>query len=287
MRIRSWLSGCIVFFLAGCSASSGGSGASGTPGSTDPSGTAAAFGTVVVRQMILDAGTYSAGATAVFASARESDSSVSCVTSPAGPSCTLTVCNAFPSATATTSESAGDLRLTVGSTGLTLPYWAESRSYGDVGQSFQLPSSSAPLFAGGESLRVTAPGADVPAFDGTVTAPAPVTMTAPTLDEKNNCPLPSGKDYDFTWSGGAPGDTIELVVHGADTNENVTCEFDAAAGHGTVPYLGGLSTIETDAAGNAFLYTSTVHREGHVRAGDYDVTLSAQALATACYVVPN
>lgn len=298
MRSNHAVFGFVVLALAACSAASPTAGSApgaspsdgGAPDSASPTPASGAFGTVVVRQMFSDPGGYSAGATAVFASARASDPSVTCTTAAAGSSCVLTTCNAFPNASATTSESAGDLAISGGSAPLTLRYQSDGSSYDDQGRSipFDLPNASTtPLFAGGESLRVVAPGAKVPAFDATVTAPALVTMTAPGLDAKNNCPIASGKDYDFTWTGGAAGDTVEIVVHGADTNENVTCEFDATAGRGTVPYAGGLAKIEMDAAGNAFLYTSTVHRESSVRAGEYDVSLSAQALATACYVVTN
>lgn len=241
-------------------------------------------GSIVVRQDG-SSGQYSANAYARFMSSPAGDSSVTCAISAAGPACTLTKCDGFP-ASDVTSDDAGEIRLNGGSAALTLDYGVlEPGAYVSTSSvpTFPLASPTTPLFAGGETLGFDATGGAVPAFHGSLRAPKPVSLTSPTFDAQNNCPMPQGRDVDFTWTAGAPDDVMEIVVHGASLDENVTCRFDASAAHGTVPFAGALDTIEADAAGNQFVFTTTVTRSTQVVAGDYAVSLRADALALACY----
>jgi hypothetical protein len=91
------------------------------------------------------------------------------------------------------------------------------------------------LFAGGEAIAVSAPGADGPALALSVTAPTALTVTAPAWPAGNDrLRVPQAEALAFAWSGASAG---ELVVNLSDEAQvtSVQCAFPAADGVGEVP----------------------------------------------------
>jgi hypothetical protein len=146
-------------------------------------------------------------------------------------------------------------------------------------------SSTAALFAGGETLTATIAGAgDIPAHEATLIAPSAVVVSSPDLDEPvtidRNGPLA------LAWSGGGAG-RVRVVVavtflEGSDVKRtaNLTCSFPASAGSGSVPasLLGAMpATTPTDYGSISVDVTSEVR----VVAGDYVTGFYATAMATA------
>lgn len=96
-------------------------------------------------------------------------------------------------------------------------------------------NQSALVWSGGDTLTVTASGADVPPFQLSAVAPSLVTMTAP---ETPNARLTLDRTQDLTvsWSGGVTG-TVQLALD-ANTATRLTeivCEAPAAEGSVVVP----------------------------------------------------
>ncbi len=94
-----------------------------------------------------------------------------------------------------------------------------------------------PLFASGDSLAVSAAGGpSLPAFSGTLSAPAAGTITAPAAPAGigGRITIAQAADLQLTWTGGGAG-KLHLVMNSGDGKGQVDCSFDAAAGSGVVP----------------------------------------------------
>jgi hypothetical protein len=117
-----------------------------------------------------------------------------------------------------------------------------TKQYGSV------TSGVTPLFDGGETLTVSAAGsADLPAWSGTVVAPAPADFTAPSFD--GNLTIQRSSALSVAWTGGGAGRvrffvaTVETVSGQTTRTVSVSCEAPASAGSMSVPAaaLGRLS----------------------------------------------
>ncbi len=90
------------------------------------------------------------------------------------------------------------------------------------------PQAAAPLFTTGATISITAAGADVPAFSGTVTAPAPLAgFTPPTTVSRSG--------FTAAWTAGS-GPKVWVILPGFDgsTTEILVCRVDDT-GTFTVP----------------------------------------------------
>ena len=138
---------------------------------------------------------------------------------------------------------AGDVTITGTSPGLAAP--ALSSGYADV-------SGTQDLWTGGEAVRIRAPGAMVPAFDVTLTAPGSATPVTPAAGAVT---VTRGQPMTLTWSGGAAAGAGTTYVAVLQTPTVVLkCSFAAAAGTGTVP---GSAIMQLPAGGSGMWLTLT------------------------------
>lgn len=92
---------------------------------------------------------------------------------------------------------------------------------------------AAPFFKPGDAVRFSGGGTVFPAFDGTVVAPAALSVTAPTASDKAS--RSTGLEVAFT-GGGSGVLEIELSGEGGDKlSPRAFCRFPASEGKGTVP----------------------------------------------------
>jgi hypothetical protein len=135
-----------------------------------------------------------------------------------------------------------------------------------------LSDSTHALWQGGETLTVSAAGADVPAFSATVIGPANSTVTMPADPSPAMLTVDRSMDLTLAWTGGSQTLKVDVVTVGA----TIECRFSASAGTGTISksLLGMLSA----GAGNLL---ASGEDQKQVNAGDYVVTVSAdnQALS--------
>lgn len=128
------------------------------------------------------------------------------------------------------------------------------------------------LWTGGETLSVSATGAGIAAFQGTVRAPREVTATGsvppPAADTWN---IPRGTDLMVTWTG-ATEETVKIIVGSVETQDpvEVECLFPGAAGSGTVP--SSLMLLLPTGTGTFTMFSQHVTR---LTAGDWSVKLRA------------
>lgn len=131
------------------------------------------------------------------------------------------------------------------------------------------------LFTGGESLAVTASGADVPPFAGSVVAPTRATITSPAAPPEETLTIAQSSDFTFTWTGFETGTLHVGVVGGPNASTQVDCSFDAAAATGTIPAQ-ALMMVPT--GGTIYFHMESI-RDAEVDAGDWAVTLHATTQA--------
>lgn len=129
------------------------------------------------------------------------------------------------------------------------------------------------LFPAATVVTMTAAGdaMGVPGFSGTVTMPARVTFTSPTVDVATPLVLQRTQPFALAWSGGTTGN-VTATITSSGTSRSVTaqCSFAATARNGTVaPDV--LSTLD---AGPAVMLLS-VEDSRELVAGEYTITLSA------------
>ena len=91
-----------------------------------------------------------------------------------------------------------------------------------------------PLFAGGESVSVTAAGDAVKAFTAMVTMPLQPTISAP--DANAPATVGHGQDLPFAWSGGGSGDLhVSVAQTSTSGTPGIDCFWPAADGAGNIP----------------------------------------------------
>lgn len=126
--------------------------------------------------------------------------------------------------------------------------------------------ATAPWLAGGETVDVTATGATVPAFHGTVTAPNRPTITAPAMPAAGAMlAVTRASGFSTTWTGGGAG---KLEIYLSSGSTTLVCDLDASAGSGTIP----AATLAMLPAGSGAFAMSSISTH-EVDAGDWAVQL--------------
>lgn len=110
----------------------------------------------------------------------------------------------------------------------------------DASNTYSSLQTEGDLFVGGESLMLSAPGDQVPAFTAMVTAPVRPTITSPAAPTTQPLVITRSAGLTVTWGdgstgGGSTGWVHAVVAGGPNASTEVECRFDAAAGTGTIP----------------------------------------------------
>ena len=117
-------------------------------------------------------------------------------------------------------------------TGATSPIamsYAAVDGYGDVFR----PEEA--LFAGGETIAASAPGADGPAFALSAVAPTAVTIATPAWPSgQDTLAIPRASGFTFTWTGTSAGSVVANLSNNSQSI-GVSCPFPAADGTATIP----------------------------------------------------
>ena len=208
--LRTWYCG------AGGAAASGGGGA-GSGGGTGGGGTGGGtFGRIYVADYhFSDAGFV--GAAAFFSSAGRTRATI-------GPCEIVTYADV---AAAIGTSSAGDISIAI--SGRSSPIPLARPQDGGIPSYFTYNEH---IFNGGETVTVTATGADVPAFATTLTAPTRPTLTA--VGIAANGVIDRSQAITVRWTGGSPQLSVSLSGTTDAGLRVVECRFDAAAGSGTI-----------------------------------------------------
>lgn len=128
------------------------------------------------------------------------------------------------------------------------------------------------LFQGGEQLTVTADGAEVPAFTGSLTAPARPILLAPAV------PAPGGvlelardRDLLFSWRDAPRGKLrVSISVFNLEERNIVECIFAADTQSGNIPR----DVLSTLPSGDGF-YELRLEETAELTAGEYKVRFTA------------
>jgi hypothetical protein len=134
------------------------------------------------------------------------------------------------------------------------------------------------LWSDGADITVDAKGADVPAFNTTLSGPGAVALTSPSWPGPGeSLAIDRSQDMVFSWDNGGSGDVQVMIstVAGSKT-ATLTCKFKAADGGGTISAatMGKLVPTSTGSI-SVSAVSSTV-----VNAGDWKVTVSATSPAS-------
>jgi len=137
--------------------------------------------------------------------------------------------------------------------------------------SYKFYSGSTKLFSSGQTITTKAAGADVPAFEKGVAAPAAIKITSPACATAQCGDLDSTKDFDIVWTDGGAG-KVTATATTLDTGKKsvtLSCVFDSSANKGTVPAAALGKLIK--GAGNIVIGASS---NEIVAAGNYDVSIT-------------
>ncbi len=238
------------------STSSGGTSSSGSTGGTSSGNNATTVksGLVSVTQSItkvVETDYISVTSIASFgettASGGGSDVTGGCKTSTAGD-CTVVECetttdadrdagNTPEDAGSSKSPTAGDVKIK----GLREITLSPDATTGNYPPKSDTPPAASKIWEGGDDVKISAVGAEVPAFDKTLKAPSSVTVTAPEFPTfPDKLTIPRNADLDVTWANGTAGNvTASFVTTSSSGNTTklatITCTFKADAGTGKVP----------------------------------------------------
>jgi hypothetical protein len=260
-------------------------------GTTNPTGTTTQkIGTVSLSQSTFHAGpTTITSYTAVATFAEATGTSTTTTTGGTDPckrstegDCSVLACDtsslsgsdagtvAVDGGGPTKTPTAGDITIT-GAKTITL-------SPGDNG-TYSPKTEQVALWTDGGQVAVDAKGADVPAFQKSLAAPSPVTLTAPAWPSTPGAAVPIDRSQDLavTWSNGGAGDVQVTLTSAAGTKTGlITCKFAASGGSGTITKA-ALGNLVATATGTINISASS---SDTVTAGDWQVTVSALAPAT-------
>jgi hypothetical protein len=155
-----------------------------------------------------------------------------------------------------------------------------------MNETYSSPNVTTRVFNGGDMLTIQGSGdpAGVPAFNGMVTAPSDITLSAPVFTSGQPLALNRSIDLPIHWTTAAGMPTGNVVVHlyssGQGVSGDVKCAFpiNSAGGMAVVP-TGILSTIPPTAAGDTSGIQIGVADAAMVTAGDNDIFLSVSGSA--------
>jgi hypothetical protein len=263
----------------GCGSSGGASSASdaGARDGAEGRDSGKAAGTVgsgfVTVQQSIDTNngmiTYLGTVSASFYATAPKSSTSSCTTTTDG-SCQVEVCETMAPPPPPGDASAGTLKVSGTSLPVSLPPNADG-SYSP----FQTSSTGGPFIKPTGTITVSASGAAVPAFTGSVSFSGPLTLTSPAIHGVT-AHLPTG-DVPVAWTG---GDQLQLFLSanaagaggGSAKTAAVTCVFSGGSGTVSASAMASLANLGSLAAGPVATTTVT--------AGDLAVTIKAQAITT-------
>jgi hypothetical protein len=180
----------------------------------------------------------------------------SCTSVTQGP-CQVQTCAANPS-----QVSAGAVSVT----GTNLAVMLQPQANGMYSS---VTASPTQLFNEGATLTVNAAGGVVPAFNGSLTAPSRVLITTP-AQGAGTISVDRTKGFTVAWSGSSAGDVVVYLDGGAGRGTQLTCQFAASGGTGTIP-AAALQLLPAGSGG----YSMSTETSSTVRAGDWAVQLSA------------
>jgi hypothetical protein len=200
------------------------------------------------------------------------DPTMTCTTEMAG-ACTFKTCMpvdaGLPPLPVYTS--AGDVKVTGGTIPSTLALTMED------GGIYQMSAAGMDIVVkNGDTIKVTASGGDVPAFNDLQVVAAPSFMlTAPPCS--TDCgSLDRTADMPVAWSGINAGKLhVVMFTNGSGPTQTITCDFSAADGKGAVPttLLSKLPAPAGDGGSSTVAFNVQAMNDGHTVAGDYGVTL--------------
>ncbi|MCC6995787.1 MAG: hypothetical protein IT370_14345 [Deltaproteobacteria bacterium] len=228
------------------------------PSDAGPSSDAAAPANVGFITLLSDTAPAHARASATFLTGGPA---YLCTEQPSGP-CILYRCTPRPGASTRPAPHAGVVQLT----GLTQPLSLTPATDGSYPASILQTTS---LWAGGETLTASAPGASVPAFTTSVTTPRRITLSAPTLPT-GDWMIDRAQPIALTWSGATAEDiivTLGVITLGPLELE---CVFPASAGSATLP----AAALGLLPAGDAY-YTMVSRTRRQLDVSDWRITLRA------------
>jgi hypothetical protein len=206
-------------------------------------------------------------------------SGVRCTQRTSGP-CTIDECTESSSDAGTPSQDAGMGEGQARSAGVITISGAGQmiQLTPDANNSYRPVFEMRELFPAGTTVTVSAAGSamGVPAFSGTLTMPAQVTVTSPMLsmNMSERTMISRTQPLATTWTGGTSGKVVvELRASAGARNVRVSCMFDAASGRGTVP----ADVMMALPAGEGSITIAAADSRDQM-AGDYKVTLMAANL---------
>jgi hypothetical protein len=189
--------------------------------------------------------------------------SASCMPTPSGP-CTVSVCR-----TDVTQVSAGAITLSSGTSTQTLNF------VGGAYEGFDNPMSE--IWPPATKVDISAAGATVPMFAGTVTIPSRLTITAPALPA-GGAPISIDRanDLALTWTNGNGNENLNFLLVQDATGGGVQildCRLPANSNSGSIPK----ASFATFNAGNA---TFGVYNISEITTpGAWAITLRANSAA--------
>lgn len=134
-------------------------------------------------------------------------------------------------------------------------------------------AASSPGFAAGQTLTVSASGANVPAFGPQgVVAPPLALLTSPAFDAGMTS-VSTSADLPIAWTGGQAGATMLLKVASntsPSTFSYTSCSWDASAGQGTIP-----AVVLKPFSGTNQQMSYGQYRSTAFSSGAYSISLSA------------
>ncbi len=273
-----------LIVAVGCGGSSSGSGADAATrvdggggkngGSEGGASTSGARGLVTIQQSFDSNNgmkTYMGPVNAFFSSDPASFATPSCDAAMTMGACQVQVCASAGAVAPPTqgAESAG----TVNISGTLVPVMLTPDPDG-VYEPFETSSTGPQFIPPTSTLEVSATGATVPAFQGSLSLGGAFTVTTPTLGALTTH-LASG-DVAFAWTGGGSSEGLQVFFSASAATDssktaNVTCVF--SGGTGTVPAaamaaMGGVGSLALGPVATT-----------NVTAGEYEVTINAQVIS--------
>ncbi len=207
-----------------------------------------ATSTIELTQREVPGGVPSSFSSSIYARFASGPASANPCVITTSSNCTTTVCTSDGglSETVVTLSSAGTLSIagTLVDGGISLMPRTNGTYYDQL---------NTQLWAGGETLTLSATGAVVPAFSAqTVVAPLDIVVTAPSCATNNCGTLSRSTPLTVSWTGGGSSTVdVDLTVNDSVNLRvgKILCTFPASAGTGVIP-TGVLATVP---AGQGFL----------------------------------
>jgi hypothetical protein len=181
--------------------------------------------------------------------------------------------------------SAGTIAVGVPASSVTLVPGAQGPD--DYGYTDLTAPGDGGAFAPGTSFTISATGATVPAFAGTVVMPEDIRFTAPVLlaaaspSDFPTFAIVRSLDLSFAWNGGSLGDVLILLRQSAaQGSTEISCTFAASAHGGVIPaaLLSALTPTDTPGAPLVDVSMGGPRFSTWLRLADWRVVLDAVGL---------